>query len=1030
MADRAYIDGPEELAELSATTSNTQFPAAISPIGSLFCSSSSTETSSTGSQVLATVQGEGIQIYSVADSKCLRSWAFPPGVRFACPAKYFTGYTGEGKTCDSYVYAALEGGDRNDTKGLDAVVWRWTDKGVVSVGLEDKIAATYTSLIFALEPGVTAAGHLLVVHKDGSLTLSGQEMQEMHHISFSVGGSVETIWYQLVEVSPSMRSYLDSRRVADWMDGDIRLALVLVRATESDGAHAYHLSLFAVDGKDASIGEVGTTQISPKHLEAQPLACAFDADTGTLAILTEAGVYMHFSLSPGNSALDDAIVLEHSKGVELCGFVSCSTQGAQDSPLARNLLTQSQLAMASLTERYVAIAGTHSVVSHASTGPYESVLTIWDLQYGCLHVEKSLGVATTWLQGTSKKEALPRLTYQIQPLSPRLDNSDTARDQITFGITVAHTADPHASFGVASATNGARSRRGTRKRGGSAAWSVKTFVASAFLPPVSLLASLRLQNNAKYYVDLAKQPTQTHKVHSANMLLHEEQEQGLGVLRSGYEAIVDGTTSSGTQTARDAAADAFQQIARRREDTQADENEVLLALANMSGAIDSDQYTQLFMEHIGASTASGDALDSNDSATWISAHLMTTVMRRCFAEPLGVSRSSQLPLFAPRVIEFMLSSCGLCNSHAPAPGLLQHLIARVDKRAADLSSDPAWRLVNIALHRCPDLPEQQVVEVLQFQLTHYQEHVDHLFNPLQTEDEGEGAMTSRVASDVMRTVAAIASITGSDDLLRLALANLSLNYAACVLRLLVIWMRAWAEMGASVELAASAGFVPTRGLPDAEWGTDAAVLEVGPIQEAIARASHKLPPLHDNAPTVDASLTLFKAPQEPSAEVDPGTSIVRVFTRKWAPALELPIVLTGAPELGQVTELATLILDAHLSNILLSPEFSALVAQLADASDRALSVSDQLKQLRIGLLPFHMAWESQQQKRVSEDLAQQKQTLGLDEVVLLNGSTRSQAERQREAQPNAKCAQGTGPAGTYWERIQKLEKYRVEVMHW
>ncbi|KAJ2214410.1 hypothetical protein EV180_006137, partial [Coemansia sp. RSA 518] len=140
--------------------------------------------------------------------------------------------------------------------------------------------------------------------------------------------------------------------------------------------------------------------------------------------------------------------------------------------------------------------------------------------------------------------------------------------------------------------------------------------------------------------------------------------------------------------------------------------------------------------------------------------------------------------------------------------------------------------------------------------------------------------------------------------------------------------------------------------------------------------------------------------------------------------------LVEAPELGQVVWLAMLVLDAHLSSILLSTEFSTLIAQLTEASDRALSISDQLRLLRIGLVPFHMAWQKQQEKRVADGLAEQKQALGLDEVVLLNGMTRSQAERQKEAQPNAKYAQGAGPAGTYWERIQKLEKYRVEVMHW
>ncbi|KAJ2849703.1 hypothetical protein IWW36_002430 [Coemansia brasiliensis] len=1034
MADRAYIDDPEELVEFTVTTSGLQLPAAASSIDPLYSTAAKTLVDPSN-QVLVTAQGEGVQIYSAADSKCLRSWPFPPGVRFACPAKYLARRTEAGD--DSLVYVVVDSEEDASAGGSASTVWRWTDRGIDSVGLEDKLEASYSSSIFALEPGVTSVNHLLILHKDGSLTLAMQDLEKRYHLSCPVAGKPETIWYQVIEVSQSMRSYLDSRQIADWLDGDFRLVLVLSRIVDAEveSTHTYYFTLFVIDGTESSVTEVGTTHINPAHLQTQPLACSFVADTGTVVMLSEAGVYVNFSLVTGVSALDDPIMLERTKQVTLHGFVSCVNDHMQGAVLESNLTMQSRLAMAALTEKYVAIVGTHSTVSHASNGPYESVLTIWDLQFGCLHAEKVLQLKPSWLQGASKKQQLPRLTYQIQPLSPRLSDSGVASEQMALAITVAHTIDVHASLDPA--TKVARAQKGSSKAKGRVSWGVKMFVASAFLPPVTLLASLRLQNNAKYYVDPEKQLEHSQHVHSSNILLHEEQEQGLGVLRSGWEAVVDGTAADiGNHTGIDTV-EAFVSISKKRENTQNEENEVLLALANVSDTINSDQYTQLFMDHIGVSLTPGTAMQSY-GATWISAHLMTTVMRRCFAEPLGMSRSSQLPLYAPQVVEFMLINCGLCNSHAPSPGLLQHLLARVDRKGCKvLTSDQAWNLVNIALQRCPDLPEQQVVEVLKFQLSHYADYVDQLFDlsSAETEDQMQVQDTTElIAADVMHTVSAISSVIGSEDMLRLALASLPLNHAACVLRLLISWMRAWTQMGANVELAASEKFVQpataslARMLGNAE-GKDS--MMPAPISEIITQANiPSVAPSHDNTPAVDATLTVFKVPQPLPANTENGASIVRVFTRKWAPTLVLPENLVGAPELKQVVQLATLVLDAHLSNILLSSEFSALIAQLTEASDQALSISEQLRLLRVGLVPFHMAWQKQQEKRVADDLAEQKQALGLDEVVLLNGMTRSQAERKSEAQPNSKCSQGVGPAGTYWERIQKLEKYRVEVMHW
>ncbi|KAJ1799907.1 hypothetical protein LPJ59_001498 [Coemansia sp. RSA 2399] len=1046
MPGSAYVEDPEELAKFTASTNTTQFPAAISPIAPLYRLEEGTTSSASENQVLLTVQGEGIQIYSVLDNKCLRSWTFSPSTRFACPAKYSASSS---KEAESYVYVALDSGDGVGSQNKGAVVWRWTDRGIDSIGLEDKIEAIYSSPVFSLEPGATRAGHLLAVHVDGTMTLSRRDLSKTFGLSATVPGHAQLIWYQLVDVSQSMRSYLDSRQVTDWLDGDFRLVLALNRVKDLDdtdkGVFSYYFSLLAIDGLEAAIFEVGTTRVNPIHLRTSPLSCAFDADSGTVALLTQAGVYQNLSLKMGSSALDDPIIFDQTKEVTLRGFVPCgSDTDENDDTLALNLLTQSQLTMSSLSERYVAIAGTHSVVSHASKGPYESVLTLWDLQYGCLHAERPISVASAHLSAGSKQKhkRLPRMVYQVQPLSPRLNQLGVSNDQISLGIMAAHTSMPHSFFDRDATETGVLVKKVGKAQ--TIAWNVEMFYASAFLPPVTLLASLRLQNNAKYYVDPIVQSARAKPVvHSSNILLHEEQEQGLGVLRSGWEAIADGTVGDVAGNLTTDTVEMFLKIGHRRENTQKEENEVLLALANVSDSVNSDQYAALFMDHIGVALRP-DSPVAAESPTWISAYLMTTVMRRCFAEPLGVSRSSRLPLFAPRVIEFMLLNCGLCNSHAPAPGLLPHLLARVDKSCSILSDDQAWKIIDIALRHCPDLPEKQVVDILQFQLSHYAKLTDCLFganssqSTLADADISAGELAS-VAADVKRTVSAIVTTKGSDDMLRLALSGLPLGHAACLIRLLVTWLREWIQIGANVEIAASAAFVSSANSPmpselydlgipsDAHENNNSATLS-----RIIALANDSSTSRHQQkgVPSVDASLTIFREPRKTTADEESNAVIVRAFTKEWAPALELPEQLVGAPEIGVIVGFVSLLLDAHMTNILLSAEFSGLISRLKSATDEALAISDQLRLLRIGLLPFNSAWEKQHEERVAKDVAKQKEMLGLDEVVLRNGTTRSQAENQRQLQPNARCAQGTGSTGTYWEQVHKLEKYRVEVMHW
>ncbi|KAJ1933266.1 hypothetical protein EC988_009176, partial [Linderina pennispora] len=199
--DTAYIDDPLELVKQKATTSAALFPAAASAIDGLYRTGGSSKVSGSN-QVLLTTQGQGIQIVTTTDSKCLRSWTFPPSVRFACPAKYY-GKSGS----DSLVYVALHAGDEIGPDEQGCVVWRWTDKGIESVGLEEKISHTLPRSVFGLEPNITRDGHLLAIHTDGTMALLSAGLEPMFELQGSVADKdAQVVWYQMVDATQGMRS--------------------------------------------------------------------------------------------------------------------------------------------------------------------------------------------------------------------------------------------------------------------------------------------------------------------------------------------------------------------------------------------------------------------------------------------------------------------------------------------------------------------------------------------------------------------------------------------------------------------------------------------------------------------------------------------------------------------------------------------------------------------------------------------------------------------------------------------------------
>ncbi|KAJ1925922.1 hypothetical protein EC988_010339, partial [Linderina pennispora] len=158
-------------------------------------------------------------------------------------------------------------------------------------------------------------------------------------------------------------------------------------------------------------------------------------------------------------------------------------------------------------------------------------------------------------------------------------------------------------------------------------------------------------------------------------------------------------------------------------------------------------------------------------------------------------------------------------------------------------------------------------------------------------------------------------------------------------------------------------------------------------------------------------------------------SLARELTRDWAPQLTLPESLVGVPELSRVVDFVSLFLDAHVRRILLTSDMHVLVEQLAVATSQALAVSEQLRVLAVGLLPFNIIWEDQQAERVAKDLELQRRELGLEEIVTRNGLTRTEMESRSNLPASKLRPQGAGEGGVYWERVQKLERYRVEVMH-
>ncbi|ORX64223.1 hypothetical protein DL89DRAFT_42342 [Linderina pennispora] len=139
-------------------------------------------------------------------------------------------------------------------------------------------------------------------------------------------------------------------------------------------------------------------------------------------------------------------------------------------------------------------------------------------------------------------------------------------------------------------------------------------------------------------------------------------------------------------------------------------------------------------------------------------------------------------------------------------------------------------------------------------------------------------------------------------------------------------------------------------------------------------------------------------------------SLARELTRDWAPQLTLPESLVGVPELSRVVDFVSLFLDAHVRRILLTSDMHVLVEQLAVTTSQALAVSEQLRVLAVGLLPFNIIWEDQQAERVAKDLELQRRELGLEEIVTRNGLTRTEMESRSNLPASKLRPQGAARA--------------------
>ncbi|KAJ3147052.1 hypothetical protein HDU89_005860 [Geranomyces variabilis] len=386
---------------------------------------------------VVTVQGSAVYLYDLQRQQCLHSWSVPPGTLFSSPARYLperpahddlssaaaaaaTAAIADDVTNDDdvqassslnnnlagNVYAIIHTGTDIPAKEEQKSVWMWqVDASLAGkvVGQDTKptppragkpdTAAIFDSPIQHLATfapcKTAAAAYVVLVHAGGNVTVASRALKTVATWSSSssspddaaAAAAPQVIWTTTFTERENENGTPDSDDDAAWKV--LRIVSVLRRRV--GGQDIYSVRVLVVSAKESS-GRGGTAATVdvlsetaiPMPAAATSVPVSFAVVAQQLVIAFSDSQVRVFEISNGSGASNELLCFSLAE----CKYALPTNPATLGGP--------TMLSMHPIANNYLAVVGS-TAASRKAAG--DELLTIWDLKYGAMHLQKLLNAS-------------------------------------------------------------------------------------------------------------------------------------------------------------------------------------------------------------------------------------------------------------------------------------------------------------------------------------------------------------------------------------------------------------------------------------------------------------------------------------------------------------------------------------------------------------------------------------------------------------------------------------------------------------
>ncbi|KAI8822091.1 uncharacterized protein EV422DRAFT_525627 [Fimicolochytrium jonesii] len=392
---------------------------------------------------ILTVQGSGVYLYDLQKQQCLHSWSVPPGHLFTCPARFLPAApTHSSQATDSMeldtedadvenasklqgnVYAVIEAGTDVQEEEEKRRVWMWkvgggagglvkTDKqNRVLVAGKPDASKKFDVPIFRLSAFTclksSVGAHISLIHENGGITVVDRDLKALASLS-PKEERTRVIW------SDDM-----------WMEGPEEDGATqrILSVVEENGALVARIHKISSLQSTVKIQLVYSAPIPPVTGEPAPAAFASQKQGTKLIVAYSDLTCKVYSLNVRARTCTETLALT----LNVLGL----NTGAP--ALLEAAAGPARISITALDEKYLAVVGTRKAGS-------QDVLSIWDTEYGALHIEKQLNampekehdVNSNNIRTFHIGSSISPLTGSVITLSA---STVTTRRPLTFSSTV------------------------------------------------------------------------------------------------------------------------------------------------------------------------------------------------------------------------------------------------------------------------------------------------------------------------------------------------------------------------------------------------------------------------------------------------------------------------------------------------------------------------------------------------------------------------------------------------------------------